>query len=300
LFDTAAQSILPNVVNDPARLSAANGRLYGVEISANNFIGPPLGGLVAGVTLAGALGGSAVAYGLAAGALLLLVGEFRPAREPGVRRMRADIAEGVRYLARHRLLRTLALCVGISNLSSTALFSVLPLHAISPGPLGLSSAEFGLVLAIIATGSVTGSLLVGRLVRRIGRRRTLLVAASTFPAYSLVLAVTSSIPWLATAFFLGAALNIGWNVITVSLRQRIVPDHLLGRVNSGYRLLAWGTMPLGAALGGVVGSRWGLDAVFWTSAGLGALCFPLVFAMVTDRALEAAETAEVPAVVQAR
>ena len=71
------------------------------------------------------------------------------------------------------------------------------------------------------------------------------------------------------------ALGIGWNVITVSLRQRIVPDHLLGRVNAGYRLLAWGTMPLGAALGGLVGDRWGLTAVFWTSAVLSALCLPI-------------------------
>jgi MFS family permease len=68
-----------------------------------------------------------------------------------------------------------------------------------------------------------------------------------------------------------------------------VPDHLLGRVNAGYRLVAWGTMPLGAGLAGVVGGAWGLEAVFWTSAALGALCFPLVLVVVTDTALAAAE-----------
>ena len=108
LFDTAAQSILPNVVDDPSRLSAANGRLYAIELTANQFVGPPLGGLIAGISLAGALGGSAVAYALAAGVLTLLAGHFRPVRESGPTRMRADIAEGVRYLAHHRLLRTLA------------------------------------------------------------------------------------------------------------------------------------------------------------------------------------------------
>jgi predicted MFS family arabinose efflux permease len=91
------------------------------------------------------------------------------------------------------------------------------------------------------------------------------------------------------AFVLNSALIIGWNVITVSLRQRIVPDHLLGRVNAGYRLLAWGTMPLGAALAGLIGDRWGLTAVFWTSAVLSALCFPIVYIIVTDKALAAAE-----------
>ena len=294
LFDTAAQSILPNVVDDPNRLSAANGRLYAIELTANQFVGPPIGGLIAGVTLAGALVGSAAAYALAAGVLVLLVGHFRPVRESGPTRLRSDIAEGIGYLARHRVLRTLAICVGISNLASTATFAVFPLYAVEPGPMGLSGAGLGLLLATLAAGSVLGSLVVHRIEARLGRRRTLLLAAATFPLFSLVLALTASVAWVAAAFFVGSALNIGWNVITVSLRQRIVPDHLLGRVNAGYRLLAWGTMPLGAALGGIVGDRWGLDAVFWTCAVLSALCFPLIFVVITDKALAAAEPAPAP------
>ena len=288
MFDTAAQSILPNVV-DRGQLSTANGRLYAVELTADQFVGPPIGGLIAGITLAGALAGSAVAYAVAAAVLLLLVGHFRPTRDTAPQRLRTDIAEGVRYLARHRLLRTLAICVGISNLASSALIAVLPLYAVEPGPMGLSGGGFGLLLAIFAAGSVLGSLVVDRLERRLGRRGTLLLAAATFPLNGLVLAVTTSVAWVAAAFLLGSALNIGWNVITVSLRQRIVPDHILGRVNAGYRLLAWGTMPLGAALAGFIGDRWGLTAVFWTSAALSALCFPIVYVVVTDKALAAAE-----------
>ena len=288
MFDTAAQSILPNVV-DSGQLSLANGRLYAVELTANQFVGPPIGGFIAGLTLAGALAGSAVAYAVAAAVLLLLVGHFRPNRDTAPQRLRTDIAEGVRYLARHRLLRTLAICVGISNLASTALIAVLPLYVVEPGPMGLSGGGFGLLLAIFATGSVLGSLFVDRLERRLGRRRTLLLAAATFPVNGLVLALTTSAVWVGVAFLVGSALNIGWNVITVSLRQRIVPDHLLGRVNAGYRLLAWGTMPLGAALAGLIGDRWGLTAAFWTSAVLSALCFPIVYIIVTDKALAAAE-----------
>lgn len=293
LFDTAAQSILPNVVDDPSQLSKANGRLYAIELTANQFVGPPIGGLIAGITLAGALAGSATAYAVAAAVLVALVGHFRPTRDAAPARLRSDIADGVRYLARHRLLRTLAICVGISNLASTATFAVLPLYAVEPGPMGLSGGGFGVLLAAVAAGSVLGSLVIARIERRLGRRRTLLLAASTFPVYPVVLAITSAVPWVASAFVLGSVLNVGWNVITVSLRQRIVPDQLLGRVNAGYRLLAWGTMPLGAVLGGVIGSRWGLDAVFWTSAALAALCFPIVFVVVTDRALAAAEPADV-------
>ena len=80
---------------------------------------------------------------------------------------------------------------------------------------------------------------------------------------------------------------ISWNVITVSFRQRVVPEQLLGRVNAGYRLVAWGTIPLGAALGGYLGSRFGLTAAFWTSAILSATCMPLVYFGVSSESLAA-------------
>ena len=199
LFDTAAQSILPNVVDDPNRLSAANGRLYAIELTANQFVGPPIGGLIAGVTLAGALAGSAVAYALAAGVLVLLVGHFRPVRESGPTRLRSDIAEGIAVPRPPPVLRTLAICVGISNLASTATFAVFPLYAVEPGPMGLSGAGLGLLLATLAAGSVLGSLVVHRIEARLGRRRTLLLAAATFPLFSLVLALTASVAWVAAA-----------------------------------------------------------------------------------------------------
>ncbi len=281
LHDTAAQSILPNVVASE-RLSWANSRLYAVELAANQFVGPPIGGLLAAAALAGALSASAVGYALAALALVLLVGRFRPERESAAASLRADIAEGVRYLARHRLLRTLALCVGISNLASTATFSVFPLYAVDPGPMGLSSAGFGLLLTTLAAGALVGSFFVEPLERHLGRGRTLLLAAATFPLFGLVAAVTDSAVLIGLAFFVGMALTFSWNVITVSLRQRIVPDRLLGRVNAGYRLLAWGTMPLGAALAGIIGRRYGVTTVFWTSAALSAICIPLVFSCMRE------------------
>jgi MFS family permease len=275
LHDTAAQSILPNVV-EPERLARANSRLYAVELTANQFVGPPIGGLLAAAALAGALSASALGYGLAAVALTLLVGTFRPVRASKPPSLRADIAEGVVYLARHRLLRTLAVCVGLSNLASTATMAVLPLYAVDPGPMGLSEAVYGLLLAAFAAGSLVGSFLVEPIERRLGRHRTMLLATVTFPIFSLAPALTANAAVVAAAFVVASALSIGWNVITVSLRQRIVPDHLLGRVNAGYRLVAWGTMPIGAAIGGLVGQRFGLGAVFWMSAALSATCIPLV------------------------
>ena len=198
LFDTAAQSILPNVVDDPSRLSAANGRLYAIELTANQFVGPPLGGLDRRGHASPALSpGAPAAYALAAGVLLLLVGHFRPVREPGRPRLRTDIAEGVRYLARHRLLRTLAVCVGISNLASTATFAVFPLYAVEPGPMGLSGVGFGLLLTTLAVGSVIGSLVAHASSAASAAGGRCCSPPAIVPVFSLVPALTSSVAWIA-------------------------------------------------------------------------------------------------------
>ncbi|MEO7398141.1 MAG: MFS transporter, partial [Ilumatobacteraceae bacterium] len=286
MFDTAAQSILPNIVNDPDQLSRSNGRLMVVELTTNQFIGPPIGAVIAGATLAGALGLSAIAYLVAGAALLTLSGQFRPKRTGPPTRLRSDVAEGIGYLASHRLLRALAVCVGISNLASTAMFSVLPLYIIDPGPVGLSAAGFGLLVTTTAAGSVAGSALVPRLEHHLGPRKAILLAAASFPLFSLAPAITTSVVWIGLGFFFAGALSISWNIITVSLRQRIVPDHLLGRVNAGYRLLAWGTMPLGAAVGGLTAAEFGLTTTFWTATVLSALCVPIVLVAATNERLQ--------------
>jgi MFS family permease len=292
LYDTSAQSIVPSLVDPHVALERANSRLYAVELTANQFVGPALGGIVAGLTLTGGLSASAGAYLLAAIALMTITGNYRPEAPSPPARLRTDIAEGVRYLARHPLLRALAVCVGISNLASTAMFAVFPLYAIEPGPMGLNGAGFGLLLSALAAGSVAGSFLVDPVVRRLGTRRALLFAMAGAPLMSIAPALTSNVVWVAAAFFASGAIVIGWNVVTVSLRQRIVPNHLLGRVNAGYRLLAWGTMPIGAALGGVIADRFGLTAVFWTTAVIGALCIPIILVEVTERRLSEANRAD--------
>lgn len=92
----------------------------------------------------------------------------------------------------------------------------------------------------------------------------------------------------AALFVVGGALVVTWNVITVSLRQRIVPEHLMGRVNAGYPLLAWGTMPIGAALGGAIAEVFSIRTVF-AVASLGQLGLVACFRGVTDSAIDEAE-----------
>jgi MFS family permease len=287
LFDTSAQSIMPNVV--PAeRLSVANGRLYAVELTMNQFVGPPVGGFLAAVGVALAFGTGAAAYVVAAASLFTIAGSFRPVREGPPTRMHQDIAEGLRYLFGHRLLRVLAVMVGASNLVSSAVFAVFVLYAVRPGPLGLDEVGFGLLTTALAIGSLVGSFIVEPLERRLGRANLLAVSMLGFGAPMMLPAFTTNVVIIGVAWIIGGAIGIGWNVVTVSLRQRIVPDRLLGRVNASYRLLAWGTMPVGAALGGLVGETFGLRSVFLIFGGL-SLLLVLGRLVVTDAAIEAAE-----------
>jgi MFS family permease len=286
LHDTAAQSFLPQLVGRD-QLARANGRLYGVEITANQFVGPPLGAFVLAGSAIAAVAFPAALFAVAALALGRIRGAFRPERT-GVRvSLGADVREGLRVLWDHRLLRTFAWMVGVMNLAATATFAVLVLHA--RGPMGLSEGGYGVLLTASALGSLLASLVAERVEAAIGRAWTLRLSVLTGVVAGFVPAVTAD-RWLVgasmIAFGFGAVL---WNVVVVSFRQRVTPDRLLGRVNAGFRLLAWGTMPIGAGLAAVVGELFGVQAVFATS---GAIVATLLLVHITDADLDAADVVD--------
>jgi MFS family permease len=178
--------------------------------------------------------------------------------------------------------------VGGGNLAFSAAFAVFVLFAVAPGPLGLDEVGFGILLTSMAAGSLAGTFLAEPLERLLGRANLLVVSVLLMAFGSGVPAFTSSPFVVAGAFLLSGVGVVAWNVVTVSLRQRIVPDHLLGRLNASYRLLAWGTQPLGAILGGVIGEAFGLRAVFVVAA-LTTILVLLGRFVVTDDAIAAAE-----------
>jgi MFS family permease len=156
--------------------------------------------------------------------------------------------------------------------------------------MGLTRSQYGLLFTALGVGAVLGSLLSDRAQRLLGRFNVLVVVLATGVLMTIVPALTTS-PWpIAVAMVIGSVGTVMWNVVTVSLRQRIAPDHLLGRVNAGYRLLAWGSMPLGAALGGAVGELLGLRAVFLIAGAIVLLNFMLLPA-VTEAKVRAVEAA---------
>jgi MFS family permease len=292
LFDTSAQSLLPALVPRDD-LTRANSRLFAVELVANEFIGPPLGGLLAAAGLAVALGLPAAAYLVGAGGLALIVGSFRAAgaRPAGSTRLRDDIAEGIRFVWRHPVLRPLAIMLGLQNMAFSAAFSVFVLYAVAPGPMGLSEAGYGVLTAALGIGSLVGSWLAVPAERRLGRV-PLLALSVVLNGVSLIVWLATDLPVLIGASMLASGAGIVfWNVITVSLRQRITPDRLLGRMNASYRLVGWGTMPLGAALGGVLAEVLGLRGAFLVAA-LGTFAVLVGFRYVTEESIAGAEAAE--------
>ncbi|MFE9244172.1 MFS transporter [Nocardiopsis sp. NPDC006938] len=262
LYDTSAQSILPQMVHRD-RLSRANGRLYAVELTANQFVGPPLGSALVALSAALAFVTPAALWVAAVGLLLLVRGRFRVDRSGASTTVRADIAEGLRFLWHHRLLRSFAVMVGISNFATSAVFAIIVLYAVGPdSPMGLSEPAYGVLLTATAAGSLLGSLAAEWGERVLGRAWSLRSCVLLFALMVAAPGLTPNVWPVAIGFLVGGVGITVWNVITVSLRQRLTPAALMGRTNSVYRLLAWGTMPLGALTGGLVAEVLGLRAVF--------------------------------------
>lgn len=261
-YDTASQSILPSLVSGQ-QLDRANGRLLAVELGTQQFVGPAVGGALVAVALASAFITSAALWIAALVALLVLPGRYRPPRDGPRTSMRSDIREGVSFIVQRPVLRTMALMVGMGNLATSACGAVLVLFAVGPtSTLGLGEPQYGFFLAVPATGGLVGGFAPERLIERLGRTRALTVSVVGIAGFVAVPAITSNVVVIAAVFFTSGITMMLWNIATVSFRQRVTPDHLLGRVNSCYRLVAWGTQPLGALLGGLLGQWFGVRSVF--------------------------------------
>lgn len=262
LFDNAAVSILPAVV-PKGSLTKANGRLLGAQIVTNDLAAPPLGGLLFAAAAAVPFLLDAASFVAAAVLVAAMRGSFRVERPAGVERatLRADIAEGVRWLAGHQLLRLLGVAIGLMNLTLSAATAILVLYA--QERLGLGPVGYGVLIASLAIGGIAASLVAERVVGRLGPATTMRVGLLIEASTHLVLALTSK-PLVAGAILALFGFHaMTWSVVSISLRQELIPGRLLGRVNSAYAVFSYGGSSLGALLGGLLAGRFGLTAPFW-------------------------------------
>jgi MFS family permease len=282
LRDNSAQTLLPSVV-EKKNLESANGKLWSVEYVTNSFIGPPLGIFLLGIAIFLPFYIDSAAFFISAGLIATLIPSLkRVDTEKKVEKLnfRAEIKEGFTWLWSHELLRPMALILGALNaigaLTSLFIFAVL-------GTAG-------------AVGGSLGGILGPKISKKLGSGPSLYLTLLSGPIIALIIGVSSSwhLFYLLTA--ISTVFAVLWNVITVSLRQSIIPSHLLGRVNSVYRFFAWGSIPIGTLLGGalvdlveLMGDReFALRSPYFLSAFLGLALFIFAAPRLTTAKIEAA------------
>ncbi|MDA0631841.1 MFS transporter [Nonomuraea sp. MCN248] len=281
LVDTALTSTIPRVVA-PAARNRANARIEATINITNQLAGPPLAGLLAGTTLALATGAGAVLYVLAVAGILVMA--LSPAEPRAAEPRRGGLVAGLRHLWRQPVVRTLTLYTAAMNLVWAAATALLVVYAVAPGPLGLSTAQYGLLLTAMAVGGLVASMVVEPLRRRFGV--TTLLVADAAGTVLLVLPVAVGAPaWAvaAGAVVAGAGASV-WRILVATIRQNLSPPELLGRVYAASRVISWGVLPPGAAVAGVIAEVWGVRAAFAvaTALALAVMAAFLRYAFRTD------------------
>lgn len=240
-------------------LERANGRLFASQAVALQFVGPPLGGLLFAIAVPAPFWINALTFATAA----VLVTRMHTNRKP--RPAKPKVVEGLRWLMRHKALRTVTVVSATTNLCIAMTMATLVLFA--QHRLGLTNAGFGAFLATLACGGVAGGLLAERLLA--GYRHTVAVTVVLIPLMWLGIATLArDLPTVAVFAVVSSFCTAVWGVATAALRQRAVPTNLLGRVSSAQTLITWGVQPVGALLGGLVADHFGLLAPWFVAVGL--------------------------------
>jgi MFS family permease len=298
-FDVAYQSYLPHLV-DRDRLVEGNAKLQATQ-TVNMVGGPAVGGLL--VRLLGApLAVLVDAVSFAVSALFLArIGksEPRPERKPDAHLGR-EMLEGLRFVLGNRLLRPIALSTAWINFFGSIVDAMLMLLLVRE--LGLSAGVVGLILSLGAVGALTGSFVAGRFAALVGIGPAIWLSIALSRPFALLLPAAQPgwLLWLAVGLWpITWAGAVIYNITQVSLRQRITPDRMLGRMNASMRFLVWGTLPLGGVVGGLLGEAVGIREALWTGAIGATLGFlPVLLSplrtMRTEPVADDAEPAQPP------
>lgn len=290
IFDTSSMSMTPALVRKE-QLELANARTNGANVAANEFVGPMLGATLFAVGAAAPFGVNAATFAVSLGILATVGGRYRPQRtfQPSVLE---DIRVGFGFVWNEPLIRAFAIGAGAINLGFTAAFSILVLHA--QDNLGLAEFGFGVLLASAAVGGILGAQFAPMTIYRTGRRRSVLGAVVALAGGVALLGAAGDIwPAIAGLALSGFAGEI-WNIASVTYRQSVTPDELLGRVMSGFRVMAYGTFPIGAALGGLIASVTSIRVTFFAGAGVIGVLLPFLVLATRRHSLSTAEDPSLP------
>jgi MFS family permease len=268
-FDVSYQSYLPSLVGRE-HLGEGNGKLEASRTVAQAS-GPTLGGyLVQWLTAPGALAVDAVTY-LWSAAWLSRIRTVEPVPERAGRApLRREIADGLRFVLGHPILRAIAVTGSTAVLFLSAQQAVLLPFLIRE--VGLTPGAVGVLFTVGSVGAIVGALVTTRLTRWFGQARAMIIYIGVAGLAGLLIPLTG--PGARLAFFAVAQALVGmtviaYNIAQLTYRQTICPDRMLGRMNATMRFVMWGMTPVGGIIGGAVGTAVGLRATLWiTSIGL--------------------------------
>lgn len=282
--DNASTTLVASLV-PKAHLGLANARLFGTRTLANQLAGPPLGAILFGTAVALPFASTAVCLLLTV-ALVSRIGSVPPPERTEQRRMRQEIAEGLRWLAAHPPVRTLAITIALFNVTFGAAMAVYVLYATEV--LGLGERGYGVLIAAGAVGGLVGATSYGWLERRFSLATLMRAGLVIETVTHLVLALTRS-GWVAGAMMVVFGVHaVIWGTTATTVRQRAVPSELLGRVTSVYMLGAVGGAAAGSLVGGVIAQAFGILAPYWFGF-VGSLLLTVVLWRTFDRIVHAAE-----------
>ena len=263
---------LVRVLVERDQLEVANSRFSATQTVSNVFVGPPLGALLFEIEPAAPFAASLLLFLAAATMLVRIPGRFRAVTTPAghggetsaaitgwARRLIEEISVGLAYVWRHPVLRPLAFTVlafSFVGQATNAVFVILVTERFGLGSLG-----FGTLISIRGATSVAMSFAVARLVRRTSHSTSMRFAVVAFTAASLLFGLTTAMAFVVVASMIHGLSDPAWNVVTSTVRQRLVPDEVFGRMMTAYLFIAWSMNPVGAFAGGVIAERWGAQWV---------------------------------------
>jgi MFS family permease len=272
-FDVAAQSLVP-VLLPAEKIGGANGAME-TSRQITHVGGPSLVGFLLGFLRAPLL--------ILVDAITFLVSAFTLGmlRDQEVKAPKADrqplvseILEGLQFVRSQKLIRTIALTTGTNNLFGTMVFAMMPLYILRT--LGVTTAQFGIMMSVGAVGGLLGAALCSRLIKLMGEG-PLIVASAVLSGLAICLQVATilvpqqaQMPMLLATQFVESFTVLTYNITQVTARQRLCPPRLLGRMNATIRFFIWGVMPISSLIAGWIGNVYGVTTAM-TIGAIGVL-----------------------------
>lgn len=285
IFDMSAQAFLPSIVPSEL-LEKANGRLYTAEVIANSFVGLPLGAWAFVAAVGIPFGVNAASFALAAVLVSTIHIPSKVQSHANVRHQsfKADLVEGIKWLWANKIIRTLAIMLGVTNMATMFGDAIFVKYAADE--LGVTGRGYGFLLSLMAIGSIVGGFVGDRIAKRLGAPLAMIASFGVFSTVGLIYYFMPHIWSVAIAVSVMGLAGTTWNIVTVSLRQRIIPAELFGRVNSVYRLIGTGSISLGALIGGQIAYSNGLRSPYLASVFVGCIALvvggPILFRLASN------------------